>query len=177
MNHPNKQRPLVGDPDVAAEDDQGRANGGGDQGGPAEAIEALAGKEGGGNAEQNRHGTDHQGCVADRGVRQAVKLNEELDRNAEDGGNEQNANLASGETNPVEQRDGEQADAGKEEPIEHHVLHAHLIQREPAEVETGAPQASGDRACAIAEKPGARAQCRCFGHAYFYCRTAKVEGS
>ena len=41
--------------------------------------------------------------MADRGVRQAVKLDEELDGNSEEGGNKQDAYLATGEANPVEQ--------------------------------------------------------------------------
>ncbi len=157
---------------MAAENDQSRADGGRDQCSPSDAIETFAGKEGSGDSEQYRHGSDHQRCVADGGVREAVKLDKELDGNAEDGGDEKDANFTAGETHAVQKRHGQQADAGKEKPIEHHMFDAHLIEREAAEVETGAPEASGDRACAVAEKGGARAQCFVFGHACFYCRTA-----
>ena len=51
------------------------------------------------------------------------------------------------------------------------MFHAHLIEREAAEVEAGAPETSGDCASAIAEEGGARAQCYVVGHAYLYCRT------
>ena len=47
---------------------------------------------------------------------------------------------------------GSHAQAGKQKAIEHHVLHAHLVERQPAQVEPSAPQGSGQGAGAVAEK-------------------------
>ena len=141
---------------MAAEDDQSGAEGGGNQRSPSDAIETLAGEYGSGNAKEDGHGTDHQRCVADRGVGQAVELDKELDGNPEGGGDKDDANLACREAYPINQGHWKQADAGKKKSVEHHVLHAHLVQSQAAEVEAGAPEASGYRACAIAQKLGAR---------------------
>ena len=70
---------------MSAENNQSGAYGGSHQCSPSEAIKTFSGKDGCGNTEQNRHGADHQGCVADGGARQSVELDEELDRDAEGG--------------------------------------------------------------------------------------------
>jgi len=44
------------------------------------------------------------------------------------------------------------------------VLHAHLVQREPAKVEARAPQAPGHKACAVTEKTDAPACCCVLSH-------------
>ena len=51
----------------------------------------------------------------------------------------------------MDDRHREHAQAGKEEAVEHHVLHGHLVEREPAKVETRAPKAAGQGACAVAQ--------------------------
>ena len=167
--------PLPGGSPVAAEDDQRRANGRGDQGGPAEAVEVFAGEDGCSDAEQNRHGADHERRLADCGVRQTVVLDQKLDRNAEEGGDQQDSNLSSGKADSIQQSNWKQPGTGKEEAIEHHMLHAHFIKRQSTKVEAGTPQTSRDRAGSVSEKPGARGQCCWFCHAYFNFRTAWDE--
>ena len=54
---------------------------------------------------------------------------------------------------------GQHAQGGKEKTVEHHVLDAHLVERETAEVEACAPEAAGDEAGAITEKGEAGGDC------------------
>ena len=63
--------------------------------------------------QEHGHGADHQRCVADRGVGQAVKLDKELDGNTEGRRDKQDADLAPGEANPVEQGYRQQATQAK----------------------------------------------------------------
>ena len=51
------------------------------------------------------------------------------------------------------------------------MLDAHLVERQPAEVEAGAPEASGQRAGAITEKGDASASAFNLCHSFIYCRT------
>ena len=155
---------------MPTEHDQGCANGGRHQRRPADVIESLSGEHGSGNAEEDGHGADHQGCVADGGVGKAVELDEELDGDTKRGRDKNDANLAPCEANPVQEGYRQQAKTGKEEAVEHHVLHAHLVQSEASEIEASPPEGSSNRACAIAKEFGARAQYCGFCHASFYCR-------
>ena len=108
------------------------------------------------------------------GASQTVELDEKLNGNSKSSGDEQEANLTPGEANPIHQGYRQHSQAGEEETVEHHVLHAHLVERQPAEVETCSPEASGEGAGAVAEKGDAPAGS--FGadfglcHSLFYCR-------
>ena len=152
---------------MASEDDESGAESGTDESDPADGIEALACKEDGGDSEQDGHGTDHEGGVADSGVREPVKLQKKLNGDSEGGGDEKNAYLGGAEADTVKQSDWEQTDRGEEETIEHHVLHAHFIESETAEVKAGTPEAACNCACAITEKGGARAEGGVRGHISF----------
>ena len=90
--------------------------------------------------------------MADRGARQPAELDEARDGNAEGRGDEQRPEFRSGEAHTANERHRQYAQAGKENAIEHHVLDAHLVEREAAEVEARAPQATGHKAGAVAEK-------------------------
>ena len=68
-----------------------------------------------------------------------MKLDEELDGNAEERGNEQQAGLAPGEPHAAGQRNRQHAQARKQKAVEHHILHAHLVEREPAEIKARTP--------------------------------------
>lgn len=142
---------------MAAEDDEGCAGGGGEEREPAERLEALAGEEDRGDAEQDGHGADHERGVADGGEVKALELDEELDGNAEEGGDEQEEGFAAGEADAVGEGDGEHDERGEEEAVEDHVRDAHLVKRDAAEVKACAPEAGGEGACAIAEKGGSAA--------------------
>jgi hypothetical protein len=161
---------LGGRTAVPAKNDERGADSGSDESEPGDGVEALAGKEHGGYSQQHGHGTHHERSVADGGMGESVELDEELDGDAEGGGDEQDADLACGEANAVEQGYREQAEAGEEESVEHHVLHAHFIEGQTAEVEASSPEASCNCACAIAEEGGARAEGSVRGHLSFYCR-------
>ena len=90
-------------------------------------IEAFSREHGRGNAQEDGHGTDHQGSVADGGVSKTVKLDEELDGDTKRGRDKNDANLAPCEANPVQEGYRQQANTGKKEAVEHHVLYAHLV--------------------------------------------------
>jgi len=142
---------------MAAQDDERRAYGGSDQGEPADDVESLAGEERRRHRQQDRHGANHEGGVADGGEGQAVELDQELDGDAEEGRNEQDPPFAEREPRPMGDGDGRHANAGEEKAIEHHGLNAHLIQRQPAEVESCAPEGSGKRTGAVSEETQATA--------------------
>lgn len=132
--------------------------------------EPLASIDGGSGGKQHRHGAHHERSVAYRGDGEAVELQQELDRDAECGGDEQQAHLPGGEAHTVEERNRQNAERGKEEAVKHHVFDAHLIEREATEVEPGAPQGAGQRAGSIAQKSNA---CVCWPrvlHTLFNCR-------
>src|SRR6202041_325513 len=110
------------------------------------------------NCQQDGHGADHEGGVADGGAGKTVKLDEELDGNAEGCRDEKGANFTCSEADAVEKGDGQHSHAGKQEAVEHHVLDTHFIEGKSAEVKSGAPQASGNSAGAVAEEGYARAE-------------------
>jgi hypothetical protein len=85
------------------------------------------------------------------GEREAVKLHEELEGNAEERRDEKQFQLAAGQAYAVDDRHGQQAGAGKQKAVEHHVLHAHLVHGNTAEEEAGAPQAACQCARAVSE--------------------------
>ena len=151
----------------AAKDDERGSDGGGDERGPANEVEALTGKDGGGDGEQDGHGADHERGVADSGACESVELQEELDGNPEKSGEKQKTELAAGEAHAVDEGDGKHAEAGKEEAVEDHGLDGHLVKREAAEVEARSPERSGERAGAITEEGGAPIGGWNGGHLYF----------
>ncbi len=105
--------------------------------------------------QQHRHGAHHQRGVAHRGQRQSVKLQQELNGNAEERGDQQRPHFARRQPHAMRGQHRRHAQAGKQKAVEHHVLHVHLVEREPAPVEPRAPQGSGQRARAVAQKPPA----------------------
>jgi hypothetical protein len=143
---------------MTTEHDEGSAEGRAEEGYPADGVKALAGKENSSDTEKDGHGTHHERGVAHGGVGKSVELNEELDGDAEGGGDKQDADLGGGEADPVEQCNRKHANGSEEEAVEHHVLHTHFVQGKTAEVEAGAPEAACNRACAIPEKGSARAE-------------------
>ena len=111
---------------MAAEDDAADAGGGGDESQPAEPVEAFAEEDSGGNGEQDGHGADHERGVADGGARQAVKLKQELDGDAEQGREQENAQIGTLPAAAAQKGGGQHAEAGKEKSVEHHVGDGHL---------------------------------------------------
>jgi hypothetical protein len=126
--------------------------------------------------QQHRHGAHHERSVAHRGQHQAVKLQKELDRNAEGRGQQHGAPLAGGQARAAAEHHGRHAQAGKEKTVEHHVLHVHLVEREPAPVEACAPEGSGQRACAVAQKPDLPARRTLCCHSFSTVAHAAARG-
>jgi len=77
----------------------------------------------------------------------------------EEGAEQQQACLPASEPEAatMDQRHRQHAKRGKEEAIKYHVLDAHLVQRQPAEIEACAPQAPSRAAGAVAQKRDAPA--------------------
>ncbi len=155
----------------SAEYDQACSQGGSDQREPACPMEPLTGEDGSADCEQHRHGADHKRGVADGGARQAVELEQKLYGDAKRGGDEEHSQLICREAHPVAEQDGKHAKQGKQEAIEHHIFHAHLIEREAAEVETGAPYASREGAGSVSQPVRGGLLWRlCRVHSCFYSR-------
>ena len=72
----------------AAEGDESSAGGGDGESGPAEFVEALVGEDGGADGEDDGHGADHERGVRDGGEGEAFELQEELQGNSHEGGEE-----------------------------------------------------------------------------------------
>ena len=149
---------------VVAQDDQCRANGGGYQGDPANAVEAFAGKQGCGRASR----TGREPTISDAWLTvvcsrpwnwmrnwTGIPKKEEISR--------MRISLPVKRTR-LSSATGSKANAGKEKPVEHHVLYTHFIHGNASEVETSAPQAACDRACTITKKSGARSEGGDVGH-------------
>src|SRR5450631_1010824 len=76
----------------------------------------------------------------------------------------------------MEQHHRQHAQRRKHKAVEHHPLHAHLIQRQPAEVESRAPKATGQRAGPVAQKSEPPADIRIFCHPFFTLAYAHDSG-
>ena len=68
---------------------------------PADAVHALVGEERSADGEDHGHGAHHQRGVRDGGERQAGELNEELQRDSQEGGEQQRAPVGTAEARPV----------------------------------------------------------------------------
>jgi hypothetical protein len=137
---------------MTTEDDEGGADGGGNQGAPAEDIKPFAGKDRRCNAEKDGHGSDHQRSMADGSQREAVKLDQKLDGDAKKGRNEEDAELVCSEAFAAGDCHGQDAQGREQKPVKDHGLYVHLIEGETAEEEAGAPQAAGEGAGTVAEE-------------------------
>ena len=123
-----------------------------DQRQPADTIQGFAAEEHRGSRQQHWNGAHHQRGVADGGQGESVKLKQKLDGDAQGRGDQQRAHLSACEMKPaeVDQHHRQHAQGSEQKAIKHHVLHAHLVHCDPAEVKPGAPQASGEGAGAVA---------------------------
>jgi hypothetical protein len=64
----------------------------------------------------------------------------------------------------MEQEHRQHAQACEQEAIEHHVLDAHFVQGQPAEIKARSPEATGHRACAITQELYSAADPSSFAH-------------
>jgi len=134
---------------AGTEDDEGDAGGGGEQGEPSLEVEALVREEVRADGEDDGHGADHERGVADGGEPEPFKLHDELDRDTEEGADEEEFPLAGRETRSFD--DGEHTEAGEDEAVEHVVVDAEAGEGDFAKEEPGAPAASGKRAGEVAD--------------------------
>ena len=136
---------------AGAECYQGGSNGGDREGEPACCVHAFVGEEGGGDGEEDGHGADHQRGVRDGGERKAGELDEELERDSEEGAEQECAPLATVEAGLVGEEQRGEGEGGEEETVEHHRADAHLEECDFAEVEAAAPEGTGEGAGCKAE--------------------------
>src|SRR5579863_5544125 len=108
-----------------------------------------------------------------------MKLQQKLDGNKKESGEQHGPHFATRQPHAPDRDHRRHSQARKQETVEHHVIDVHLIERDPAPVESGAPQRCRRSARAVAEELVASAvwrSCQC-GPArspliYFYCRTS-----
>ncbi len=109
------------------------------------------GEEGCAGGKDHGHGPDHQRGVRDSGEFQPLKLNHELQGDAEECADQQQRPLVAGEARPFD--DGKQANTGEDKAVEDVMADAKAREGYLAEKEAGAPAASGERARHVAEAP------------------------
>ncbi len=109
------------------------------------------GVEGGAYGEDDGHGADHERGVADGGEGEAEELDEELERDSEEGGDEEDAPFAGVKAGLVGEKEGEEREAGEGETVEDHGAYVHLGEGDFAEEEAAAPEGAGDEAGGEAE--------------------------
>ena len=86
------------------------------------------GEEGGADGEDHGHRPDHERGVRDGGDGQSVELQEELDGDAEEGGDEEGSPLAGVEAGFVGEENGKQDEGREEEAVEDHCTHVHFSE-------------------------------------------------
>lgn len=106
------------------------------------------------DSEDDGHGSDHERAVADGGERQAIELDEELERNAEKRGDEKQGPVFFAEARDAHH--GQEAEAREEKAVEDHVAYAQFGERDFAPEEAGAPEGSSERAGAVSEEGSCR---------------------
>jgi hypothetical protein len=91
--------------------------------------------------------------VRDGGERQAAKLQEELQRDSEEGGEREQSPLGGLEIRAMRDEQRRKTDEGEEEPVEDHGSDVHFGEGDLAEEEAATPEAAGE--CAGEEAEGA----------------------
>ena len=128
------------------EGDESGAGGGDGDGAPAEGGQALVREEGGAEREDDGHGADHERSVRDGGEGEAVELDEELEGDAEERGEGEQAPLVRGEAGALAEEERGERDHGEEEAVEDHEGGGHFAEGDLAEEEAGAPEGAGEGA-------------------------------
>ena len=150
------QRRAVGFGVVSsAEGDERGSNGGDDEGDPAQGMQAFVGEERSADGEDHRHHSDHERGVRDGREREAVELEEELERHSEDRGEEENEPLASVQVGAMREEEGKKTERGEKEPVEDHSAGVHLGERNFAEEKSTTPEHAGEATGGEAEGAGA----------------------
>ena len=86
---------------------------------------------------------------------ESVKLHQELNRHPEKSGDQQQTEFSAIERNPVHHNHRHHAQAREQKPVEHHVPHAQLGERDLAEVKARTPESSRERTGSVAQScPG-----------------------
>jgi len=142
---------LAGGGAVSAEGDERGAEGGDGESEPADPVHSLVGEESCADGQDDRHGAHHQRGVGDGGEGEAGELDEELEGDSKEGGEQQEAPVRTAEAGPMEQEKRGERECGEEETVEDHCADVHLCQGELAEVEAAAPEGAGEGAGCEAE--------------------------
>jgi hypothetical protein len=129
---------------AGAKSDQAGSCGGEDEGRPAEGVEAFVGVDDCTDGEQDGHRADHQRGVRNRGEREALELEQELDGDAEEGGEKKGSPLGGVEAGAMRDEQREQAEGGEGEAVEDHRADVHLVEGDLAEEEAATPEAAGE---------------------------------
>ena len=109
--------------------------------------------------------------MADGGARQAVKLQQKLYGDAQRGGNQKDSQIFGRKPHSISEQHRQHSQHGKEKAIEHHIFHAHLIERQPAAVKAHTPKASRQSTRSVTKPVRRRTLCHfCPAHLFFYFR-------
>ncbi len=132
---------------------------------PSNLVEAFVSKNMRAHRKNHRHRAHHQTRMGDVGQLEPPELDNKLHRNAKKRSQQQGPPLARAQipriTRTLPKQNRQQPQARKEKAVKHHVAHAHLPQRNFAEIKTGAPQTTGRRASRETKRrPVTRCRCR-----------------
>jgi hypothetical protein len=135
----------------SAQSDESCSGGGEGESGPAQLVEAFVGKDGCAYGEDYGHRSNHERGVRDGGEREAFELEDELERNAKEGGEEEHAPFGCVEAGAMRDEQGQKADEGEGEAVEDHRADVHFVEGNFAEVEAASPEATGEEGGGEAE--------------------------
>ena len=102
------------------------------------------GEEGCADGQDYGHHSYHKCGVRDGGESEAFELVDELQGDAEKGGEEEQSPLGCVEAWAVRDEQREKADGGEDEAVEDHCAYVHLVEGDLAEVEAATPEAAGE---------------------------------
>ena len=108
-------------------------------------IHPLLRKQSRADGQNHRHHPHHQRGVAHGRQRQPLKLDQELDRNAQQRRYRQQAPLLPGKARPVSPQQRQERHDREQEPVQHHERRSHLRQRDLAEEEAAPPETARQR--------------------------------
>ena len=111
-------------------------------------------EEGCADGKDDRHCAHHQRGVRDGGESEAGELDEELERDSQEGCEQKEAPVGPAEAWPVRQKQGRERERREEEAVEDHGADIHLDEGDLAEEEAAAPERAGESAACEAESAG-----------------------
>ena len=128
---------------VGTECDEGGADGRNNEGEPAGGVHTFVREDSGCDGEEDGHGADHERGVRDGGEGESGELDEELERDSEEGAEEEGAPFAAVEAGFVGEEEGEEDKRGEEEAVKDHRADTHFDEGDFSEEEAAAPEGAG----------------------------------